>query len=108
MSSLRKQCESRDDTQYRVFAGSNFKQLTPMSSPGLTGRSSIPETARAYSRHHGVLDAPPEAGHDKERNFAFSPRLAPEFYQNVPLSEIRGRRECRAPDAPAASCAVCR
>jgi hypothetical protein len=36
-------------------------------------------------------------------SFAFSPRDAPEFCVKVPPSEIRGRRECRAPDAPAAS-----
>jgi hypothetical protein len=50
-----------------------FKQPTPASSPGksakrvfdqMTGRSSIPETVRACTRRHGVLDAPLEAGHD--------------------------------------------
>jgi hypothetical protein len=35
--------------------------------------------------------------------FAISPRLSREFYLNVLSSEIRGRRECRALDAPAAS-----
>ena len=35
--------------------------------------------------------------------FAFSPRDAPEFCLKVPPSEIRGRREYRALDAPAAS-----
>jgi hypothetical protein len=30
---------------------------------------------------------------------AFSRRLAPEFCQSLPLSENRGRRECRAPDS---------
>jgi hypothetical protein len=34
---------------------------------------------------------------------AISPRLSREFYLNFPSSEIRGRRECRAHDAPAAS-----
>jgi hypothetical protein len=48
-------------------ADSIFKQLAPASSPGLTGRSSIPETARAHTRYHGVLDAPLEAGHDNQR-----------------------------------------
>jgi hypothetical protein len=37
--------------------------LSP-SSPGLTGRSSIPETAVVEPRSRGVLDAPHEAGHD--------------------------------------------
>jgi hypothetical protein len=35
--------------------------------------------------------------------FAFSPRLAREVYLNFPSPDIRGRRECRALDAPAAS-----
>ena len=32
--------------------------------------------------------------------------MAHEFYLNVLSSEIRGRRECRALDAPAASCVI--
>ena len=36
---------------------------------------------------------------------AFSPRVSREFCQNVSPSSIRGRGECRMPDAPAASCA---
>ena len=35
--------------------------------------------------------------------FAISPRVPREFCLNFPPSEIRGRRECRARDAPAAS-----
>jgi hypothetical protein len=35
--------------------------------------------------------------------FAISPRNPREFYLDVLPSEIRGRRECRARDAPAAS-----
>jgi hypothetical protein len=35
--------------------------------------------------------------------FPISPRDAPEFCSHVPPSSYRGRRECRAPDAPAAS-----
>src|SRR5262249_38230362 len=35
-----------------------------MSSPGLTGRSSIPETPRLESKSRGVLDAPVKPGHD--------------------------------------------
>jgi hypothetical protein len=45
-----------------------------------------------------------------KRSFAFSPRMSREFCLNVPSSSIggrsatpRGSRECRAPDAPAAS-----
>jgi hypothetical protein len=36
-------------------------------------------------------------------SFAISPRLPREFCLNVPPSETKGRRECRAPNAPAAS-----
>jgi hypothetical protein len=32
-------------------------------------------------------------------------RIRPSFILNIPPSFIRGRRECRAPDAPAAACA---
>src|SRR6266704_407208 len=42
-----------------------------------------------------------------ERSFAISPRIAREFGWEIPYPLIRGRRECRAPDAPAASCALC-
>src|SRR5258705_5061541 len=38
-----------------------------------------------------------------KHGFAISPRLAREFYLNFPSSCYRGRRECRALDAPAAS-----
>src|SRR5712671_278505 len=33
-------------------------------------------------------------------------RIRPSFILNIPPSSIRGRRECRAPDAPAAACAM--
>src|SRR6266852_9224157 len=51
----------RDDGERVVacIADSIFKQpLSPTSSPGLTGRSSIPETPMLKSRGRGVLDAP--------------------------------------------------
>ena len=34
------------------------------------------------------------------QTLAISPRIAPEFCSRFPPSENRGRRECRAPDAP--------
>jgi hypothetical protein len=37
---------------------------------------------------------------------AISPRLRASFALNIPPSHIRGRRECRAPDAPAAASAM--
>jgi len=38
-------------------------------------------------------------------SFAISPRKSREFCFDVPPSKDRGRRECRAPDAP--DCRVC-
>jgi hypothetical protein len=38
-----------------------------------------------------------------KHNFAISPRISREFCQEHPALSIRGRRECRAPDAPAAA-----
>ncbi len=35
-----------------------------------------------------------------KRGFAISPRMAREFGWEIPYPPIRGRRECRAPDAP--------
>jgi hypothetical protein len=56
------------------------------------------------------MDARVKPGHDEcfcvacsKHGFAISPRHSREFYLNVLSSEIRGRRECRALDAPAAS-----
>src|ERR1700736_3231230 len=34
-------------------------------------------------------------------NFAISRRVAPEVCERFPYPPVRGRRECRAPDAPA-------
>jgi len=37
---------------------------------------------------------------DGKHSFAISPRVSREFYLNFPSPEFRGRRECRALDAP--------
>jgi hypothetical protein len=77
------------------------------SSPGLTGRSSIPETAVLEPRSHGVLDAPHEAGHDSGVGDVH-PRsrgmIYPRFSFRRP-STVGGSRECRVHAAPAVSCA---
>jgi hypothetical protein len=98
-----------DNAQSGRFPDSNFKQLALASSPGLTGRSSIPETVRAHTRRHGVLDAPLEAGHDDlgTHLHPLATRRA-RAVQKMSPSENRGRRESRVPAAPAASCAKCR
>jgi hypothetical protein len=41
-----------------------------------------------------------------KHGFAISPRLPREVLFDFPPSPNRGRRECRAPDAPAAACAM--
>jgi len=41
--------------------------------------------------------------HSCSHNFAISPRISASFILHVAPSDIRGRRECRAPDAPAAA-----
>jgi hypothetical protein len=38
-----------------------------------------------------------------KHSFAISPRIRASFAESIPPSVIRGRRECRAPDAPAAA-----
>jgi hypothetical protein len=43
------------------------------------------------------------AGNDVGHKSAISPRIRASFASNIPPSDIRGRRECRAPDAPAAA-----
>ncbi len=48
----------RDRTAFAIFPDSIVKQQSPMSSPGLTGRSSIPETPVLRRDASGVLDPP--------------------------------------------------
>jgi hypothetical protein len=55
--------ETRGNCVKRQF-GFEFQTAHPMSSPGLTGRPSIPETPRLESRSRGVMDAPVKPGHD--------------------------------------------
>ena len=79
-----------------------------------TPRPSYPAYA-GYPVRHGfsVLSLTPRntgspafAGDDNGRyTFAVSRQLCPSLGRLVPPSPIRGRRECRAPDAPAAACA---
>jgi hypothetical protein len=55
---------------------------------------------------HGLLNA--FCRHDfSERDFAASRRDSPELCQNFSPSSMRGRRECRALDAPAGRVCVC-
>jgi hypothetical protein len=43
---------------------------------------------------------------DRQRHMsAFPRRISPEVCSEFPYLPIRGRKECRAPDAPAAACA---
>src|ERR1700724_4004681 len=51
----------------------------------------------------GTTDSNFERHCSFRQNFTISPHVLREVCSNVPPSEIRGRRECRAPDAPAAA-----
>jgi hypothetical protein len=64
-----------------------------MSSPGLTGRSTIPETAVIEPKGRGVLDAPVKPGHDSgvcRHSFSFSRRNSPELCQPIPPQRAQG------------------
>jgi hypothetical protein len=84
----------------------NFKQLTLASSPGLTGRSSIPETVRVCTRDHGVLDAPLEAGHDdRGTRLRILAACLREFWPA--RSALSNQRAQGMPGARCARCRVC-
>jgi hypothetical protein len=89
-----------------LISDSIVKQLLTMSSPGSTGRSSIPETAVIEPKGRGVLDAPHEAGHDSGAHcFAVSRRDASEVCIRSSLKkEGAGKAGCRL--APMAPCAI--
>jgi hypothetical protein len=58
----------------------------------------------ALTRYHGVLDAPLSRGMTIEKHTsAISPRKSARVLPETSRPQIRGRRECRALDAPAAS-----
>jgi hypothetical protein len=77
----------------------------PLSCPGLTGASSIPEPSAIEPIEHGVLDRPVKPGDDGGENVKQHSRGAdaPEFCVNLVPHRSRGRRECRCSTAPAAS-----
>ena len=79
-----------------------LERLSPSSSPGSTGRSSIPETSGLSTNVSGMPAAPLKAGHDSGggRRFAFSRRQASELFIRLALNVSRGRREGRVPHAP--------
>jgi hypothetical protein len=73
-----------------------------MSSPGSTGRSSIPEAARPEPRSRGVLGPPIKSGDDGGGcGKAFPRHHMPEFCSVHCHPQPRGRRECRMLAAPA-------
>src|SRR5215475_11994697 len=80
-----------------------------MSSPGLTGRSSIPETAVLEPIGRGVLDHPPSrvmttesVARISKHSSAFSRRDRARVSDVAHPRQLRGRREGRVPAAPAA------
>jgi hypothetical protein len=67
----------------------------------MSGRSSIPETVRDYARHHGVLDAPLEAGMTiEERGSAIPRRDAPEVCMKFALRKTEGAGNAGCPLHP--------
>jgi hypothetical protein len=91
-----------------------YFQTAHPSSPGLTGRSSIPEAAVLEPRSRGVLDHPHarvmtasvrRLYRHSVHSFAFSRHDLPEFCTNI--LPRRGSRKCRMHAAPAVSCANC-
>ena len=70
-----------------------------LSSPGLTGRPSIPETPMIESISRGVLDTPPSRVMTTERACAFSRRVSPEF-----CIFVCAPRKSRAQGRPGACC----
>jgi hypothetical protein len=84
-----------------------FKQpLALSSSPGLTGRPSIPGTAATEPKGRGVLDAPLEAGHDGggRRDDMFSRRVASESFQSSTLENKEGTGKTGCPPHPWSAC----
>jgi hypothetical protein len=82
--------------------------LSRSSSPGLTGRPSIPETAVLEPTGRGVLDAPLSRSMTREgetRMFVLAARNVRAIQIDDPRKH-RGCRECRMRDAPVAACAV--
>jgi hypothetical protein len=72
------------------------------------GASSIPEAARLKHSRLWNTGSSGQAGrrHRRRQQSAFPRQDLPEFCDSITLRKVRGRRECRALDAPAASCVV--
>ena len=78
------------------------------SSPGLTGRPSIPEALVLEPRGRGVLDAPHARGMTAvgDANLRSRGTKCPSCWKRTALEIRRGRRECRMRVAPEAACAA--
>ena len=89
-------CESRDPYAlppvYRVMLTSLLHCRA--ASMSARGYGSPPSRGRRSENRHWS---------NSTYDFAISPRIPREFCISVPPSSNRGRRECRAPDAPAAA-----
>ena len=79
-----------------------------MSSPGLTGQSSIPETPLLEPTSRGVLDRPlSRAMTTGDMTPHSRGMMCPRVAWTFALVKGRGRREDRVHAAPAVSCASC-
>jgi hypothetical protein len=79
-----------------------LERLSPSSSPGSTGRSSIPETSRLSTNVSGILGAPLKAGHDSGGDAGSHSRgaLRPSFCYEPPSSYREGAGKAGCPHAP--------
>src|ERR1700730_16864646 len=86
----------------QAFRPSNPKNLQSQTS--LRSKNRLPLNGLEGCSRPTVYVAPSDSNfkqqHSCRYSLAISPRLAPEFCLKFRPSEIRGRRECRAPDAP--------
>jgi len=84
------------------FASAEYPVRSGFSSPSLIPRNT---GSPAFADDDGS-DSHFKQQRIYKHSFAISPRLSREFCFEVPPPEIRGRRECRVPNAPAASCVI--
>ncbi len=81
-----------------------MRRVTPLRRTG-THSCRAKDGSRFCSASFRSALAAPRPGHDS-RATAFPRHVCARALHVVSLLEIRGRRECRAPDAPAAACVV--
>src|SRR5438105_4093706 len=94
---VRPSLRANGSREARPMTGSAKQSMEPRSKAGLLRRFRL----RSLS-----YDGQVAPRNDGSHSFAISPRIRASFTGNVAPPEIRGRRECRALDAPTASRAI--